>query len=111
MREMISLCNSELAHSPHFSYFETRENEIGGAFCITKISALKVLRQASNWVWNGSHSTFSYPVGTVNVLDKQSWTADKVWSSSFGVGREANNSYLVTKRNTEPRNWTSARPL
>jgi hypothetical protein len=26
------------------------------------------------------------------VLNKQSWTADKGWSSSFGVGRGANNS-------------------
>jgi hypothetical protein len=27
-----------------------------------------------------------------NILNKQSWTADKVWSSSFGVGRGVNNS-------------------
>ena len=29
---------------------------------------------------------------TANVLNKQSRTADKVWSSSLGVGRGANNS-------------------
>jgi hypothetical protein len=27
-----------------------------------------------------------------NILNKQSWTADKGWSSSLGVGRGANNS-------------------
>jgi hypothetical protein len=27
-----------------------------------------------------------------NILNKQSWTADKGWSSSVGVGRDANNS-------------------
>ena len=26
-----------------------------------------------------------------NILNKQSWTADKGWSSSLGVGRRANN--------------------
>jgi len=28
----------------------------------------------------------------VNLLNKQSWTADKGWSSSLGVGRGANKS-------------------
>jgi hypothetical protein len=28
-----------------------------------------------------------------NILNNQSRTADKRWSSSFGVGREANNSH------------------
>jgi hypothetical protein len=27
-----------------------------------------------------------------NILNKQSWTADKGWSSSLGVGRGINNS-------------------
>jgi hypothetical protein len=27
-----------------------------------------------------------------NILNKQSLTAEKAWSSSMGVGREANNS-------------------
>jgi hypothetical protein len=27
-----------------------------------------------------------------NILNKQSWTADKGWSSSLGVGHGANNS-------------------
>jgi hypothetical protein len=27
-----------------------------------------------------------------NILNKQSWTADKGWSSSMGVGRGANDS-------------------
>ena len=27
-----------------------------------------------------------------NIMNKQPWTADKVWSSSFGVGQGANNS-------------------
>jgi hypothetical protein len=30
----------------------------------------------------------------VNILNKQSWPADKGWSSSLGVGRGANNSSL-----------------
>ena len=30
--------------------------------------------------------------GTANKLNKQSWTADKGWSSSLGVGRGADNS-------------------
>jgi len=30
----------------------------------------------------------------VNKLNKQSWTADKGWSSSLGVGRGANNPSL-----------------
>jgi hypothetical protein len=29
---------------------------------------------------------------TVNVLNKQSWAADKGWTSSLGVGRGANNA-------------------
>ena len=29
-----------------------------------------------------------------NILNKQSWTADKEWSSSLGVWREANNLTL-----------------
>ncbi|KAJ4438237.1 hypothetical protein ANN_14176 [Periplaneta americana] len=28
---------------------------------------------------------------SANILNKQSWTADKEWSSSLGVGRRANN--------------------
>ena len=31
---------------------------------------------------------------TENKLNKQSWTADKGWSSSLGVGRGANNPSL-----------------
>jgi hypothetical protein len=27
----------------------------------------------------------------VNILNRQSWTADKVWSSSHGIGLGANN--------------------
>jgi hypothetical protein len=30
--------------------------------------------------------------GAANILNKQSWTADKGWSSSLESGREANNS-------------------
>ena len=30
--------------------------------------------------------------GTANILNKQSRTADKGWSSSLGVGRGANNT-------------------
>jgi hypothetical protein len=30
-----------------------------------------------------------------NILNKQSWTADKGWSSSLWVGRGANNSSLL----------------
>ena len=30
----------------------------------------------------------------VNILNKQSWTADQEWSSSLGVWREANNLTL-----------------
>jgi hypothetical protein len=47
-----------------------------------------------------------------NILNKQSRTADKEWSSSLGVGRGANNSSLwkrvfFTKRSqTKPRTWT-----
>ena len=47
-----------------------------------------------------------------NILNKQSRTADKGWSSSLGVGRGANNSYTikkkypVTKCLQEPRTWT-----
>jgi len=29
-----------------------------------------------------------------NILNKQSWTADRGWSSSLGVGRGANNPSL-----------------
>jgi hypothetical protein len=29
---------------------------------------------------------------TENILNKKSWTVDNGWSSSFGVGRGANNS-------------------
>ena len=30
----------------------------------------------------------------VNILNKQSWRADQLWSSSLGVWREANNLTL-----------------
>jgi hypothetical protein len=30
--------------------------------------------------------------GAANILNKQTWTADKGWSSDLGVGRGANNS-------------------
>jgi hypothetical protein len=47
-----------------------------------------------------------------NILNKQSWTADKGWSSSFGVGREANNSpykyKFVTKCQKGPQTWTDS---
>jgi hypothetical protein len=52
-----------------------------------------------------------------NILNKQSRTADKGWSSNLGVGRGANNSSLwkwifVTKHSqTNPRTWTDTRPL
>jgi hypothetical protein len=47
-----------------------------------------------------------------NILNKQSLTADKGWSSSLGVGRGANNSsprkrISVTKYSqTNPPTWT-----
>jgi hypothetical protein len=50
----------------------------------------------------------------VNILNKQSLTVDKVWSSSLGVGRGANNSspwkcIFVTKcSQTKPRTWAGA---
>ncbi|KAJ4443717.1 hypothetical protein ANN_05392 [Periplaneta americana] len=51
-----------------------------------------------------------------NILNKQSRTADKGWSSSLGVGRRAKTRHrkkqLVTKPNNKPRNGTDspARP-
>jgi hypothetical protein len=49
----------------------------------------------------------------VNILNKQSWTADKGWSSSLGVGRWANNSSLqrnklVMKCHKGPRTLTDS---
>jgi hypothetical protein len=45
-----------------------------------------------------------------NILNKQLLTADKVWSSGSGVGRDANNSSPQTEDGTKhklvPRNWT-----
>ena len=47
-----------------------------------------------------------------NILNNQSRTADKGWSYSLGIGRNANNSslfkmYFVTKYSqTKPRSWT-----
>jgi hypothetical protein len=48
-----------------------------------------------------------------NILNKQSRTADKGWSSSFGVGHGANNSSLkkislLTKIIKKPRTWTDS---
>jgi hypothetical protein len=47
-----------------------------------------------------------------NILKKQSRTADKGWSSSLGVGGEANNSHcknnLVTKMFKKPRTWVDS---
>jgi hypothetical protein len=47
----------------------------------------------------------------VNMLNKQSWTADSGWSSSLGVVQGANNppllnSILVTNHYAQPRNRT-----
>jgi hypothetical protein len=45
----------------------------------------------------------------VNILNKQSWTGDKGWSSSLRVGRGANmKSKLVTKILKKPRTWTDS---
>jgi len=48
-----------------------------------------------------------------NILNKQSRTADKGWSSRLGVGRGVNNSSLLKRillrnvhRLTKPRTWT-----
>jgi hypothetical protein len=48
-----------------------------------------------------------------NILNKQSRTADKGWSSSLGVGRVANNSSpqknkLVMKDHKKPRTRTNS---
>jgi hypothetical protein len=55
--------------------------------------------------------------GTANILNKQSRTADKGWSSSLGVGRGAatphrKHFFIVTKCFKTPRTWTDslARP-
>jgi hypothetical protein len=46
----------------------------------------------------------------VNILNKQSRTEDKGWSSSWGVGRGDNNltvkNKLLTKDHKKPRTWT-----
>jgi hypothetical protein len=49
----------------------------------------------------------------VNILTKQSWTADKGWSSSLVVGRWANNPspktiFSVTKCFKAPYIWTAS---
>jgi uncharacterized protein (UPF0254 family) len=49
----------------------------------------------------------------VNVLNKQSQTADKGLSSNLGVGRGAYKlltveNKLLTKSNMKPRNWTDS---
>jgi hypothetical protein len=48
-----------------------------------------------------------------NILNKQSLTADKGWSSSLGVGRGADNPHrknfsIVTKCFKVPRTWTES---
>jgi hypothetical protein len=45
-----------------------------------------------------------------NILNKQSWTADKGWSSSLEVGCEASNSSnnVVTKDHKKPRTGTDS---
>jgi hypothetical protein len=48
-----------------------------------------------------------------NILNKQSRTAEKGWSSSLGVGHGANNSSqeknkLVTNIQKRPRTWTDS---
>jgi hypothetical protein len=50
---------------------------------------------------------------TANILNKQSRTADKGWSSSWGVGRGATllltvKNKLVTKDHKKPRTWTDS---
>jgi hypothetical protein len=41
-----------------------------------------------------------------NILNKQSRTADKGWSSSSGIWSGANNSSLVANCHNGPRTWT-----
>jgi hypothetical protein len=36
-------------------------------------------------IWSGGG-------GAANIFNKQSWTADKLWSHSLDMGRRANNS-------------------
>jgi hypothetical protein len=51
---------------------------------------------------------------TANILNRQSQTADKRWSSSLEVARAANNSALekkiqqVTKYDTGPQTWMNS---
>jgi hypothetical protein len=40
-----------------------------------------------------------------NILNKQSWTADKGWPSSLGVEPLTIKNKLVTKPNMKPWNW------
>jgi hypothetical protein len=48
----------------------------------------------------------------VNILNKQSWTADNGWSFSLGVGRVDRTSHrknkLVTKCQKGPLTWTDS---
>jgi hypothetical protein len=46
--------------------------------------------KARPWVADGWDGLQHWRLAA-NILNKQLWTNDKVWSSSWGVGREANN--------------------
>jgi hypothetical protein len=47
---------------------------------------------AMSKVDSDSRNSFSLMVCYVNILNKQSRTVDKEWSSNLGVGRWANNT-------------------
>lgn len=89
--------------------------------------ALKQMPKIHYYVWGVSchHSMVNSLVAdredglklwriTANAVNKQLWTADKGWSSSFRVEHRANNPALkkknnvVTKHLIKPQTWTDS---
>ncbi|KAJ4447282.1 hypothetical protein ANN_09286 [Periplaneta americana] len=94
------------AQSMFVDYGEVREEGRGRM----KIISMLVAEGHSCQEYISHHDVVIWRVA-VNILNKQSRTADEGWSSSLGVGRRANNHHrkkkqLVTKPQNKPRNGT-----
>jgi len=85
----------------HISYLENRSDRwLQLREIRARIEKTSLWRVASYQRWNlrlSPNYVILYRAGwrvAANKLNKQSWTDDKGWSSSLGVGRGANNPSL-----------------
>jgi hypothetical protein len=71
----------------------TQDKEIRDSLaCTVYVCSPTYVQSAMNSTYDKNNTKVLYRRVAANILNKQSRTADKGWSSSLGVGRGANNS-------------------